>query len=418
MTIVKNAQEAVSIAAQESIAAAQQKTFAVGGAIINNATQELIVAMHNNVLMPYPFTNTTYFLPHDPTAHGERQLVDWYYKNAAELKLPPPNQLTVVTTLDPCAMCAGALLTAGFNVAVSAIDTYAGINYNSAFDFPSLPPKVRLQAQQSWAYYAVENPVNRAYVGSTAPVFAEQSVDSQTYYLTSTIFEASVNTVRDSSNNSGIDPADLKNPASLPITSPVYKALKNLSDEALTTVSPNPRSPGDELCKPLVAVARKAQANGGALNAVALLDPFGNLLVCLGGDEQQSPISTAFMKTTRGYAELRWKLMNDEDASVRAQAEQYLTHPKYGTFVFLYIPDPSTSQAVMTFGAYGSTMEGPVPQSYPSNLQYVLLPGTTSAQAVSELAQKLPPFYTQSVQVGPAQVLNQRLIDNARQLLL
>ena len=56
MTIVKSAQEAVSIVAQESIAAAQQKTFAVGGAIINNATQELIVAMHNNVLMPYPFT--------------------------------------------------------------------------------------------------------------------------------------------------------------------------------------------------------------------------------------------------------------------------------------------------------------------------------------------------------------------------
>lgn len=109
-------------------------------------------------------------------------------------------------------MCAGALLTAGFNVAVSAIDTYAGVNYNSAFDFPSLPPKVRLQAQQSWAYYAVGNPVNRAYVGSTAPVFAEQSVDSQTYYLTSTIFEASVNTVRDSSNNSGIEPAHLKTP--------------------------------------------------------------------------------------------------------------------------------------------------------------------------------------------------------------
>lgn len=417
MTIVKSAQQAVSIAAQESVAAAQQKTFAVGGAIFNNATHELIIAMHNNVLMPYPFSQKTYFLPHDPTAHGERQLVDWYYAHAAELKLPPPSQLTIVTTLDPCAMCAGALLTAGFNVAVSAIDTYAGINYNSAFDFPSLPPKVRLQAKQTWAYYGVEPPVSREYVGSTAPIFAEQNIESQTYYLTSTIFEASVNTVRESSNNSGIDPAHLKNPATLPINSPVHTALKALSAEALTTVSPNPRSPGDELCKPLVDVARKAQANGGALNAVALLDPFGNLLACLGGDEHLSPINTAFMKTTRGYAELRWKLMNDNDPAVRAQAEQYLTHPKYGTFVFLYIPDPTTSQAVMTFGAYGSTMEGPVPQSYPSNLQYVLLPDTTNAQAVSELAQKLPPFYTQSVQVGPAQVLSQRLIDNTKHLL-
>ncbi|MNP82753.1 hypothetical protein D3C76_1814930 [compost metagenome] len=68
----------------------------------------------------------------------------------------------------------------------------------------------------------------------------------------------------------------------------------------------------------------------------------------------------------------------------------------------------------MTFGAYGSTMEGPVPQSYPSNLQYVLLPGNTTAQALSQLAQNLPPFYTQSVQVAPAQVLSQDLINTVK----
>jgi cytosine deaminase len=112
-------------------------------------------------------------------------------------------------------------------------------------------------------------------------------------------------------------------------------------------------------------------------NSVALIDPFGNLLVCLGGVENQSPIRTAFMETTRNYAVLRWTLMNDPDPVVRAEAGQYLTHPKYGTFVFLYAPAPPP-QAVMTFGAYGSTMEGPVPQSYPSNLQYVLLPGNTT----------------------------------------
>jgi len=107
--------------------------------------------------------------------------------------------------------------------------------------------------------------------------------------------------------------------------------------------------------------------------------------------------------------------MNDPSPEVRAEAEQYLTHPKYGTFVFLYAPDPATPQAVMTLGAYGSTMEGPVPQSYPSNFQYVLLPASTTAQAVSELAQTLPPFYTQSVQVAPAQVLSEALIASAQQ---
>jgi len=406
MSTVKSAQEAVDLVANQSILAALQKTFAVGGAIIDNATGEVIAAMHNNVLMPFPGSAKPYFLPHDPTAHGERQLVDWYYANAAEFKLPPPAQLTVVTTLDPCAMCAGSLLTAGFNVAVSAIDSYAGINYNSEFNFPSLPPKLRQQAEKTWAYYAVKPPVARPYQGSKAPVFGGESIDSAAYYLTASIFDASVNTVREASNNSGVDPAHLKNPATLPANSPVRKALLTLSPYALSVTCPNPRDPGAELAPPLLKTAQQA----GVFNSVALLDPFGNLLACLGGNESQSPIRTAFMETTRGYAVMRWTLMNDKDPAVRAEAEQYLTHPKYGTFVFLYAPDPTTAQAVMTLGAYGSTMEGPVPQSYPSNLQYVLLPGDTTAQALSELAQKLPPFYTQSVQVGPAQVLSEALI--------
>jgi cytosine deaminase len=407
MSTVNSAQEAVDTVADQAILAAIQQTFAVGGAIVDNATGEVIAAMHNNVLMPFPGSTTTYFLPHDPTAHGERQLVDWYYENAAALNLPPPNQLTVVTTLDPCAMCAGSLLTAGFNVAVSAIDTYAGINYNSDFDFPSLPPEIRKQAQATWGYYAVGDPVDRAYQGSKSPIFAGQCINSRAYYLTASIFDASVTTVREASNNSGVDPSQLKNPATLPADSPVRKALTSLSPYALTVCSTNPRDPGAELAPPLLATAQQASV----FNSVALLDPFGNLLVCLGGVENESPIKTAFMETTRGYAVMRWTLMNDPDPEVRAQAEQYLTHPKYGTFVFLYAPDPTTPQAVMALGAYGSTMEGEVPQSYPSNLQYVLLPGNTTAQTLSTLAQDLPPFYTDSVQVGPAQVLSQELIN-------
>ncbi|WP_252190505.1 hypothetical protein [Pseudomonas lundensis] len=40
MTTVTNAQEAVGVAASESVNAAYQKTFAVGGAIIDNATKK------------------------------------------------------------------------------------------------------------------------------------------------------------------------------------------------------------------------------------------------------------------------------------------------------------------------------------------------------------------------------------------
>ncbi|MNG96008.1 tRNA-specific adenosine deaminase [compost metagenome] len=414
MNTLQNAQQAVELVANEAILANQQGTFAVGGCIIDNATGAVLAALHNNVLMPYPgSTAQPPFLPHDPTAHGERQLVDWYFANRESRNLPPPQQLTVVTTLDPCAMCAGSLLTAGFNVAVSAIDTYAGINYNSQFDFPTLPPAVRQQAQRTWGYYAVDAPTPRAYQGSGAPIFAGQSIDAAAFTLTGSVFDASVNNVREQSNNSGLPPSELKDPATLQADSKVRQALAQLSPWALQVKSANPRVPGPELARPLVETASRSYT----CNAVALLDPFGNLLACLGGAQDQSPIRTAFMETTRNYAIMRWTLMNDDDPQVRAQASQYLTHPKYGTFVFLYIPDPETSEAVMTFGAYGSTMEGAVPQSFPSNLQYVLLPDGTTAKAVAQLAQNLPPFYTQSVQVAPSQVLDGELISAVQALL-
>src|SRR5207302_1984791 len=132
-----NAEQAVRIAAGKSIEASLQNTFAVGGVLVDNRRGTVFCALHNNVLESYE--GSKLFLLHDPTAHGERQIVDWYFKNRKRLRLPDPKQLTVVTTLDPCAMCAGALLAAGFNVGVSGADDYAGINYNLSFQFPSVP---------------------------------------------------------------------------------------------------------------------------------------------------------------------------------------------------------------------------------------------------------------------------------------
>jgi hypothetical protein len=48
-------------------------------------------------------------------------------------------------------MCTGTLLTAGFNVAVVAIDDFAGINYDSTFTFTSLPPSLRALAKSTSA---------------------------------------------------------------------------------------------------------------------------------------------------------------------------------------------------------------------------------------------------------------------------
>jgi cytosine deaminase len=409
MQQVENAQQAMEVVANQAVLASLQSTFAVGGALIENATGAVMMAMHNNVLEPYPRSDGAFTL-HDPTAHGERQLVDWYYANAAGQRLPEPSQMTVVTTLDPCAMCAGALLTAGFNVAVSAIDTFAGINYDCREDFPTLPPQLQTLAQNTWGYYGVLDPIDRAYAGGGAPVFSGQSIDALLYELTLLVFSASVDAIRAASSSGGIDPSEMTNPRGLPTSSPVRQALAALYPQTLTVSSGDPRFPGVELAAPLIAAAKQAVGRGAGCNAVALLDPFGNLLLCLGGAEKESPVRTAFLETTREYALMRWNLMNDPNPAVRAEARSCLTHAMYCTFVHLVAPDPNTSQAVMTFGAYGSTMEGPMPRLFPSSFQYAQLPDGVGEQDVARLAAALPPFYTTSVGVAPQRVLDQKLI--------
>jgi cytosine deaminase len=409
MQQVDSAQQAVEVAANQAVLASLQTTFAVGAALIENATGAVVMVMHNNVLEPYPGGDGAFTL-HDPTAHGERQLVDWYYAIGVGLGLPEPSKMTVVTSLDPCAMCAGALLTAGFNVAVSAIDTFAGVNYNCRQDFPTLPPQLRALAQRTWGYYGVHDPFNRAYAGGSTPVFTGESIDALTYEVTLLVFSASVDAVRAASSSGGTEPAKMSDPERLPSSSPVRQALTALYPQTLTVTSGDPRFPGVEFAAPLVAAAKQAASRGAAYNSVALLDPFGNLLVCLGGAEEDSPVRTAFLETTREYAMLRWRLMNDPNSAVRAEATSYLAHATYCTFVHLTVPDPRTAQAVMTFGAYGSTMEGSMPQIFPSSFQYAQLPGGVGEQDVARLAAALPPFYTTSVGVAPQRVLDQELI--------
>ncbi|MDZ3990587.1 hypothetical protein PspTeo4_02368 [Pseudomonas sp. Teo4] len=184
------------------------------------------------------------FRLHDPTAHAERRLIDWYFENQQRLALPAPAELTVVTTLDPCAMCAGALLTAGFNVAVSAHDTFAGINHDERFEFPGLPPALRRIAQTTWGYYAVGTPFDREYAGAPdGPIYAGEQVDAATSSLTSSLFAASVNQVHDESSNTGLPPSALKDPLTLPAQSEVRQALASMSPWSLRIRSDNPRIP-------------------------------------------------------------------------------------------------------------------------------------------------------------------------------
>src|SRR5471032_3399225 len=126
------------------------------------------------------------------------------------------------------------------------------------------------------------------------------------------------------------------------------------------------------------------------------------------GRMAQSGIRTAFMETTRAYAQLRYQLMMAADVDQRALLRQYLGHPKNGTFVFARGPDRE-ALSFMNLGAYGSTMEGPLPAANPAQLQYVL-PRVTQAQ-LDELCAGLPPLYRDVIGIRPLRVADQALVD-------
>ena len=91
--------------------------------------------------------------------------------------------------------------------------------------------------------------------------------------------------------------------------------------------------------------------------------------------------------------------MISAEAARRATAD-HLTVPECGTFLFLYAPDPDTAPGIMTLGAYGSTMEGPVPQAFPTNLQYVQDPRAGISLDLARVISHLPPLYNRLIQMA------------------
>ncbi len=63
----------------------------------------------------------------------------------------------------------------------------------------------------------------------------------------------------------------------------------------------------------------------------------------------------------------------------------------------------------MNLGAYGSTMEGPLPDDNPAQFQYVI-PSIAQAELDAVCAQ-MPPLYRDTIRIRPTQVREQALID-------
>lgn len=393
-------QAAVAIAASEAVAAKACGTFGVAGLLLDQQGN-LLHVLKNDVLRGG--------LIYDPTAHGERQLVDWYFaERAAGRALPAPSELTIVTSLDPCAMCTGALLEAGFNVVVAATDSSAGINYDNTFNFASLPESLRAQAAARFYYPAVLGGATfarEASGGPPKPFFIGKTIAEPTQALCSLALEATSHKVQ-ALLSADLPLEQMRDPATLNTDHPLVRRLREVYADALTYRCA-PHLPDAGLAPYLQRAAARDLAQGGEGDACALLDMFGNLLLCMSGQRAGSAIASAFMECTRRYAQLRYSLMHGRDRAAQAEVQRYLAHPKEGTFVFARGPG-ADAVSFMNLGAYGSTMEGPLPANNPAQFQYVLL--TQPQAALEAMCAAMPPLYRDVIGIRPVQVVDSALV--------
>jgi tRNA(Arg) A34 adenosine deaminase TadA len=401
---INSAQEAAKKVLEQVKLAAQQGTFAVGGLLVNNETGEIIHTEHNRVI---DRLKSGQAFPLDPTNHGERQIVSWYFANRDVLKLPPPSELTVVTSLDPCAMCAGCLTTAGFNVAVIAPDDYAGVNWNNKVNFAHTPPTVQAKLKQLFGYYSIEGSENhrKTYIGGENVAFKAEKVNGLTYEQCLAEFINTVENVRQSISGSGLRPSELMDPVSLSNQSSTKQQIRQIYPDAFS-IKLTTKQQGNQFYKAnedLYRILLDLKQNTPlAKNAVALIDPFGNLLMATADRYDISPIQTAFMQLIQQYSKLRFNLANEAstDAGGYQQSESFktLTSPRYCTLVFLHNLDYDETTTLKDFGVYGSSMEGPTDEGNFIFLEPALK-GTE--HQIQRQIQSLPPLYWELIGLTP-----------------
>ena len=376
-------------------------SYGIGGALVESATGRVLQTMPNRVFRTLPQAvqaEAGKTFVQDPTAHGERQLMSWYLANRERLGLPEPSALTVVTSVDPCLMCANSIMTAGVNVGVVAPDNYSGVNYDLSGQFADLPEPLRTAATATFGYYAVEG--GRAYQGSPSVAYSDQPISNSTYQGCIDLFSSSADTVRAARGTDATAPSALTDPATNPAAIDLVRAFQVVYPGALEVKVKDTRAPDRRVVD---ALATLVDQTPGATNAVGFLDPFGNLLVAAADQSDVNPLSTAFALCARAYSETRYALV--ANPATLPLAKQSLTNPNFGTFVFLRAPDPYTPEGMFDVGAYGSTMGSSATPLIPSAFQYVEPPPGVTTRQLQDVMLTLPPLYSQGIKIQPQQVV-------------
>jgi cytosine deaminase len=354
-------------AAELAFSAMRKGTFGVGGLIIHNPTLEILHTQENRVIFDGQVN--------DPTAHVERQTVDWYYSElAAGRPLPKPEDLTIVSSLDPCMMCTGSILSGGFNVVSLGLDDFAGVDFNGKYEFKTLPPELAAKAAKSFSYFGVQG--ERPYQGFEADIFKGIHLTKNITDMAATAFAQSLDGTKAIVSKGDratvdCDVADLKH---------------KYADYGVCSFATALDSDFDILEQS----ANNAYALGSKFDSALLKLPNGERLMVRGSNSQLSPIQTPVIRLIRDYTALQ--------NQVRTEGHGELPHIKYCQIVMLKGPGRE-AEDIATLGAYGSAMEGPIPASNPDSL--VFYGAKQTKEELDDMIAQFPPLYTQVIGLKP-----------------
>jgi tRNA(Arg) A34 adenosine deaminase TadA len=384
--LVAAAGKYAEIAVKEAESAKSDGTFGVGGLLIGGDNGKIYKVIRNAVIRGNSVR--------DPTAHVERQLVDWYFSKKKKKKtnssLPPAGKMTIITSLDPCAMCSGAILSGGFNVIHISRDAQAGISCRGLGDFTTLPDGLAQRARETFSAFGVIG--DRPFIGSPESIFSGDEIDSELDRRSTRAFSSSLKKVKGiiNSHHGQLPDKLLTDPRTLARSSRIFRLLRKYNPKVFSDgyVVDFDR-PGINLGYILVEKAKESHEKSGTFNSACLIDPFGNILLSEGSNEGASPIRTPFLELVRKYHNLLFE--------AGAEGRKYLAHLKYCKTVMLLGPGYD-SKSLMEVGCFGSSMEGKLPKG--RQIQYVIQ--QQGQDDLQNMLDNLPPLYSDVMRKGDA----------------
>ena len=357
---IHTAEEAASRAVVLAQIAAKQHTFGIGGILIDKSGN--IIAEATNSVIRH---NQIY----DPTAHVERQLVDWFIDASHKHGLSTqPRDLTIVSSLDPCVMCAGAIMRSGIQAVAVAEDDEAGIH--EAIKKPGMPADIQTRITEQIAIFKTYQ--GRQQIGRiNNAILAEGGIPEDLVVAARGALLGSINRVRHIIGS--VDSAEL----------PSWRLTRNIS-ERMTSLARQLGPSVLQIHTPINVLAssqRQALLEVLSNNQSVLVDDQGAVIIGAREIDGGAGAQTSVLELIWIYTLLR-EMMKKSDGI-------HFPHPRRCSIVKRHAPeDPYT--ILLELGAAGSFCEEPRIGTTLPAMGYLSSQNFDLAQ---RCAASLPPLY-------------------------